>query len=330
MDERRLELKVGALVLAAVVGVVALLWMMGELHVAARPSVHLELAHTGNVVKGAPVKLGGVRVGQVEQVLLRPEHRDERGLPLPITLELAVAPDLLARLPADSEFAIATQGPLGEAYVEITPGSPTARALAPGAVIRGTDSGRLDRVLARMSALADAITRGLGDDPQALGALVKNVSGLTHTVDGVLADNRDQMRTLLQDLGATVKELRRDLEPGGKGDKLLEDASASAQVIRKELPGISSDAKTALGGAARVAGELTTEDGQRLKLAIQRYTDAGAKLDTIAARADRIMARIEAGEGTIGGLQKDPQIYQDVRDLIADLKAHPWKVVWKK
>jgi phospholipid/cholesterol/gamma-HCH transport system substrate-binding protein len=49
----------------------------------------------------------------------------------------------------------------------------------------------------------------------------------------------------------------------------------------------------------------------------------------VAARAERLLARIEAGEGTLGAMQKDPQIYEDLKALITDLRKHPWKVLWK-
>ena len=66
MDERRLEMKVGALVLATLVGVLGLLWLMGELKTGGGTVLSVDFAHTGNVVKGAPVKLGGVVVGRDE------------------------------------------------------------------------------------------------------------------------------------------------------------------------------------------------------------------------------------------------------------------------
>jgi len=42
-----------------------------------------------------------------------------------------------------------------------------------------------------------------------------------------------------------------------------------------------------------------------------------------------MLARIEAGEGTLGKTIKDPQVYDDLRSLLSDLKAHPWKMLWK-
>ena len=72
MEERSLEIKVGVRVLLGLVGVIALLWLMGELRFSSGTELLVRFAHTGNVVKGAPVKLGGVRVGQVAAIELQP------------------------------------------------------------------------------------------------------------------------------------------------------------------------------------------------------------------------------------------------------------------
>ena len=72
MDERRLEIKVGALVLVAVAGVLGAAVADGRAHARAASAVlAVDFSHTGNVVKGAPVKLGGVVVGRVEEIDLR-------------------------------------------------------------------------------------------------------------------------------------------------------------------------------------------------------------------------------------------------------------------
>ncbi|WP_244222170.1 MlaD family protein [Corallococcus exercitus] len=75
MDEQRLELKVGALVLASVVGVLVLRWLMGELTLGRGSKPAVDFAHTGNGVQGAPVKLGGVQVGKVDAIHPLPERR---------------------------------------------------------------------------------------------------------------------------------------------------------------------------------------------------------------------------------------------------------------
>ena len=84
-----------------------------------------------------------------------------------------------------------------------------------------------------------------------------------------------------------------------------------------------------MGGLSALTAPLTAEDGERVRAALRHYAEAGARLEQVATRADRILARIEAGEGTIGGAHKDPQLYEDLRALVSDLRKHPWKILWK-
>jgi len=335
MDESRLELKVGALVLAAVGGVLLLLFFMGELSFGGGATLTIDFAHTGSVVKNAPVKLGGVQVGAVEQVELIADRRDASGHVMPVKMIATISKEAAAALRKDAAVTVSSQGPLGESYLELWPGS-SPEKFDPKVPIRGTDAPRLDVVSNRLAMFLDAATEVLEKDPEALAKLFRGVGGLTTTVDGVLTENRDDLRTLTSELAATAKDLRqlaaiarKEIEPGGKANALLDDAAATAKVARTELPGLTKKADTALTGIANVSGQLTEEDGQRLKAMLVKYQAAGEKLDGLATRADRILGRLEAGEGTMGALMKDKQVYTDLKDLLADLKAHPWKFLWK-
>lgn len=336
MDEHRLEIKVGALVLAALVGVLGLLWLMGELRLGRGESLHVDFSHTGNVVKGAPVKLGGVEVGRVDEILLLPDRRDASGAPLPVRMELAVSAQALGALRSDVRVTVATVGPLGEPYLELNPGSATASPLPSGSTVRGTDAPRLDMIAQQLAQFLDSMSAMLGKDPEGVTNLVTNVARLARTLDEVVVENRVEVRTLATELSAAAKDLRQlaqlartSLQPGGPGARLLNDAAAAAAVMKTELPGLTNSAEKTLGGLATVLGPLTPEDGQQLKLALERYTAAGAQLEQLAARADRVLARIEEGEGTGGALLKDPTLYDELRTLVTDLRKHPWKILWK-
>ena len=69
---------------------------------------------------------------------------------------------------------------------------------------------------------------------------------------------------------------------------------------------------------------------RQLKAAALRYAALSEKLDGMAVRADRIFKKIEAGDGTVGAMIQDKQVYDDMRSLLADLKKHPWKMLWKE
>ncbi|MCA2981066.1 MAG: MCE family protein [Myxococcaceae bacterium] len=335
MDESRLELKVGALMLAAVVGALALLWAMGELSFSSGPTVSVDFSHTGNVVKGAPVKLGGVVVGRVDAVELLPDRRDARGDPLPVRMAVSLSQGAEQALRSDCAITISSQGPLGEPYLELWPGNAAERHVA-SAPIRGVDAPRIDIVSNRLAKFLDSASRVLESDPEAVAKLVNGFGGLTTTVDGVLTENRVQLRELAQELAVAAKDVRvlaafarKELEPGGRATVLLDDAAATARLARTELPELSKRASTALGGLAAVSGQLTEEDGQRLKAMLVKYQQAGEKVDALASRADKLLMKLEAGEGTLGALARDKQVYDDLKSLLADLRKNPWKMLWK-
>ncbi|MHB8875338.1 MAG: MlaD family protein [Myxococcaceae bacterium] len=335
MDEKRLEMKVGAFLIAAVAGCLGLLYLMGELTWGAGTVLSVEFSHTGNVAKGAPVKLGGVPVGRVERIVLTADHRDEEGVPLPVTMELSVEPEALKALRSDVAVTVATAGPLGESYLEVYPGSSNEPRVA-GKPIRGMDAPRLDRLAGHLSTFLESASKVLEDDPHALSTLVHGVAGLSKTVDGVLVENRTDLKTLASELALAAKDLRSlsqtaraNLEPGGKGARLIDDAAESARVMRQTLPGLTHEAGRAVGGLAALSGGFTEADGAKLRAAVDKYAAAGEKLERIADRGDRILARLEAGEGSAGKSLKDPQLYDDLKELVKDLRKNPWKMLWK-
>lgn len=336
MDESRLELKVGALVLAAVAGAFTLLVLMGEINFGSGSSLIVDFSHTGNVVKNAPVKLGGVPIGRVSDVELLPSRREANGSPLPVKMTLSLNKEAIESLRSDVMVTVSSVGPLGESYLELWPGSAGAPH-DPKVAVRGTDAPRLDVVSNRLARFLDAASKVLEEDPEAISKLVNGVGGLTTTVDGVLTENRDDLKTLAVELSAAAKDLRvlaatarTQLEPGGKANALIDDAAATAKLARTELPELSKQASVAIGGLARVSGQLTEEDGQKLRSMLAKYEAAGGKLDAIATRADKLLVKIEKGEGSVGAAMQDPAVYQELKALLTDVRKNPWKLLWKE
>ena len=99
--------------------------------------------NVGGLAPGAPVTVGGVRVGKVSEL----EYDFER--------QVAVATLAIdtrhARIPADSGASVYSAGLLGERYVEIEPGGAEERYLRDGDRISLTNSALiLEQVVAQM------------------------------------------------------------------------------------------------------------------------------------------------------------------------------------
>ncbi len=95
----------------------------------------------GGLAARSPVVIGGVRVGEVESIVLDPEEFRAR-------VKLNLDPDL--KLPDDSSASIYTQGVLGDQYVSLQPGA-SEDLLAPGQEIPFTQSATvLERLIGRL------------------------------------------------------------------------------------------------------------------------------------------------------------------------------------
>jgi len=309
--------------------------LMGELSFGSGNTVLVDFGHTGNVVKNAPVKLGGIPVGKVESVELIPARQDADGESMPVKMTLSVTKEAATALRADARVTVSSVGPLGESYLELWPGSAGTPHDAKVA-IRGTDSPRFDVVANRLARFLEAASKVLEDDPESLRKLVLGVGNLANNADGVLTENKQDISGLVKDLSAASKDLRelaavanRELQRGGRGDQIIENTQVVTKNLRTELPEITQNASVAIGGLAKMSGEFDTEDGKKLKSLIARLDTASAKLDSMADRADKLLAKIDKGDGTIGAAINDKQVYDDLRALLTDLRQNPWKLLWK-
>ena len=76
------------------------------------------------------------------------------------------------------------------------------------------------------------------------------------------------------------------------------------------------------------SGMLETEDtliGQD-PVIVQNLTDT---MNQLVESTNIVMGRLKEGKGTIGKLLVEEKIYHDLEAFVADIKAHPWKLLHK-
>ena len=319
MEERSLELKVGLLALLALAATLAF-WILFQGPVGRGALVAVDFADSGGLTAGAPVKLAGVPVGRVSALDLLPLRRDNAGRPLPVRVRLRLEPDLRAALRADARFAITTQGPLGEPFIELTTGTPGLPPLADGSALRGDDPPRFDRIFADVERLLGRVSDAVERDPHSVEALI-------HHLDSFVSDADETLRTLRPSLLSTATEVA-----GAATDarELAREARPLLGQLDAQLPDILRRVSVLSSRADALSAGLTAADLKQLRITAEAAEASFARVQALTARADRILDGVERGHGTVGGVIKDPKLYEDLKDLVADLKAHPWKVLWKK
>jgi len=334
MEEKRLEIKVGLLFVAAALGCVGLLYLMGIFDPGGRSTVFVDFGHSGGIPSGAPTKLAGVRVGRVAAVALFPSRKDDKGEPLPVRMTVEIEEEYFERLTTDASFVVATQGPLGEPFLEIIPGAGAAPLIKDDDVLRGSDPPRIDLLMPKLVTFLDA-ANGLLAEEQGVRTLLRNAASLSEQAQTVLSENGPVLSQAIRDLSDAARDLKALSATAsatlndGDTKRIVANIGALSEQLRRDLPGITAKAQKAADGAALLTESITPEDVARIKSAIAHYEDAGRSLGSVAERADRLLDRLEKGEGTAGALAQDPQLYEDLKALVTDLKRHPWKLLWK-
>ena len=202
--------------------------------------------------------------------------------------------DKAIKIPVDSVITIHTSGILGEKYVQVGAGDEALGLLPAGAQVDGIDPGSLDRTLQKVEALT-AFLEPLLKDPKFKGSveeLFRNINGAVSELSHMVSDNSGDIRVSVKNL----KEL-----------------SLGLKARSDELKPLLQSAQGMLNEKNRRSFEQSLTDVQ-----------------DFAARLDKITAQIDSHKGALGVMVYDEEMGENLRDLLSDLKRHPWKLLWKK
>jgi phospholipid/cholesterol/gamma-HCH transport system substrate-binding protein len=361
MEERRLQIRVGLLVLLALALLVGFVFLLGDFSVGKGFEVYAYFGHSGDVASGAAVRISGIRVGKVKEVAFLPspkvDPKTKRRKYIRLTLWIEErARDLLRE---DAEAFITARGVLGEKYVGIAPGSPTARRVEPGGEVPGTDPPQVDLIAARLFSFIEDLSELIKRDGHLLRRILQKGGDVMEIVDAILRENRGEVRTLLTRASASMEKIsgllddarplvadargllrrfRQEVDTGRVGS-ILDNVQRVTALADREAPRILAK----VGGLADKASRLA-DDGRALvgdlrgvvggeKGKIGRIVDdvlaIGSRARKVVTLVHGIVSRIARGEGSIGAFLKDDELYDNVREMLRDLKQHPWKVLWK-
>lgn len=341
MSDRAIEIKVGLLVTVCVALLVMFVLLLGDFSMSRGGELYLDVDTSAALKPGAPIKVAGVNAGKVSSVEYRGGEVDPAtGRPVFVRVTLGIDEDKLATLREDARFYITTQGVLGEKYVEIEPMGNAAPHVKPGAVVVGEPPLRLEIMAMNANRVLSSLANVLRDNERHLTDIIVNTSEVTRVarrvadrVDTLLADNAPKVGVALDELLAIEAEVK---TLAATANAVLGDGSELRSAVRN-VSALSASVRAAVGPVVGdVRGTLARygalADSGR-DLVAEARAMAGRSLsavDAILADVQEITARVRSGEGTIGAFLADKEMYDDVREMMKDLRRHPWKFIWKE
>lgn len=338
MAARSIEVKVGLLVLVAAGLLVALVLVMGGVHFGRRFAVAVDFNNPGGLQPGAPVKIAGVRVGQVDRLEFRGAAVDPRtGRSALVRVHVEVDERYRRELHADAAFYVTTQGVLGEQFLAIDPGTAAQPALDLTRPVEGIDPPRIDLFLARAYSLLDDTVTALRSNRRQIGAMVDDLSGVLHETRGVLHRNSGRVDSILDNADRTIRDTdglvnaaRDRYVDGPQARRVIQHAESILATIDREAPPLSRDARALMARLDHIAQGVGDPQIQDLQRTLREVRALSERANGVMTDVQAVSTRVRAGQGTVGALLMDEEIYDDLQEMLRDLKHNPWKLFWRE
>jgi len=342
-DEKHLELKVGAMILVALALLITFVLILGDISLfRSRVDLEVYFHNPGGLSPGAAVKVAGRQVGKITEMTFLgqtgPTHPASQAKAL-VRARIEVDEEVDAALREDAHFYITTKGVLGDPFMEIAPGA-GPRPLDKSKPIFGIDPPRLDLFLADAAELVDNLNRLLDRNAANLDQMIGGMARITVAVDEMMAsdagtgeerftriaDNVEGLITETRELVVGAREKYVD-DPGVA--RTLDNLEELSAKLNRELPPLMRDVRKALEVVERLGDTIGPEEQQSIKQALTQLDDIARRADATLAKVDKMVDKMNRGEGTVGQLLQDEEVYDDLKELIRDLKRHPWKLIWE-
>lgn len=342
------ELRVGLFVLVALfVIAVGIFYVTGAGFLGPKYRLLTFLPEVAGLTSGAPVRLDGVDVGNVESIKLVPRtagHVPEksRNIEVVMRLDKRFQTDILS----DSTASLVTEGLLGNRYVNVTRGF-TGVPLKENQEVPGTEEKAIAQVvqgsadvLANLKALSQDVRdliAGVQEGRGSLGKLLTDEQAYNH-LNSILAKG-DQMVTNVQQGRGTVGKLVASDELYGKVNATLDNVNGIVTDVRAQKgtlgkllydPSLYDEAKKALASGNSVISDVRAGKGSLGKLATD--DELYNKLRETSTNLASATAKLNDNTTTAGKLFSDPKLYDnltgltgDLRLLIGDFRQNPKK-----
>ncbi|MBI3668882.1 MAG: MCE family protein [Acidobacteria bacterium] len=295
------ELRVGLFVLVGIfVVAVAIFYVTGAGVLGPKYRLRTYLPEVEGLTVGAPVRLDGIEVGNVDAIRVTPRTPQQppdpkRSIELVLRIDRRYQPDIRT----DSTAGLITEGLLGNRYVSIQRGF-VGTPLQDGQEVPGREEKAIKAIVERgaelvqnlnqmsiqVSEIVDGIKRGRGSlgkvlvDETAYNHLNRTLGKVEHMVDSVEAGNGTLGKVYDPSIHDNAKQF---LE---KGNLLITDVRAGKGTL----------------------GKLTTDE------------ELYARWRAIGANLESATAKLNSNQTTAGKFFTDPQFYDNMTGLAGDMR----------
>jgi ABC-type transporter Mla subunit MlaD len=237
--------------------------------------------------KQAAVRMAGVKIGTVRDIRLANRRAE---VVLSISSEFQV--------PEGSKASLSSYGMIGEKYVEITP-SDRPEHFGPGSTLETTSAVGLDQV--------GAIAISIGEDIRTLSRSLIEITG---------EGSRTDIREALANLNAFTGDLKEFMAANGENlETGIQGIARASRDLDKQIASLSRNLEETIDTINGIA----KENRGAVKTDIEKVGEVLDDLKESARILRQTLEKIDKGEGTVGKLVQDPEMYESAKTTLASV-----------
>jgi phospholipid/cholesterol/gamma-HCH transport system substrate-binding protein len=333
-------MKVGVLIVVALALLVGFVVVMGGLSFQSSYMIFVDFDNPGGLKTGAPVRIAGVKIGRVSSMEFRGASTDPKspaGEPY-IRVVANIDNQFRSYIHDNGKWFVTTQGVLGEFYLGVDPGTSDHPVLPDGAIVHGLSPPRLDLLLSEAYELLHSAYVGISDNRE---KIAETFDDLHRTLKGTgdfferngpkLDHAVDQAVSMTDEAHDTLSAARAKFVDNPHVDRILANADSMSSTLAVNLPPLLQEGRRMSSNASELLDALASKDQIDRYKSITRDAAEAAGRATVAARdAQDLIAHVRQGKGTVGAFVMDEAVYDDVQELLRDIKHNPWKLFWRE
>ena len=300
------ELKAGLIALLAIVGFVVLFqFMKGRSLFTTDNIFYAKYDNVEGLTPSSPVSINGLKVGQVDKII---PHTTKDGK---IHFVVKITVDDNFEFSKNSNLEIFEPGLMSgkEMRVNLAYGGATAKD---GDTLQGAFK------LGTLSSLSSQV----GPVKDQLQVVLHRVDSLMTNANQIVnAQNREEIKALLTNLNKTVAALQ---TTASSVNSLVGNNDPKLQKVLDEASLTMQSGKVTLDKYGNLAESIDTK----------QLNQTIANLDQTVGQLNNVVSGIDRGEGSLGKLMKDEELYNNLNSastnlnsLIEDMKANPKRYI---
>ncbi len=286
------ELKIGIFISIALFIVAVAVLVVGDLSVLFRKpgySLYVSFDTAAGLEKRAVVRMAGVKIGYVKDIRLKGSRAN---------VLLNINPGI--EVPQGSKATLASLGLLGEKHLELLPGVEPG-ICQPGDILEGVPPVSFDQM--------GTMLLSIGNEFKEMGRTISELIGGEESVDN-FRNTLSNLSSFSSDLKEFFGVNKEELHKG------LQSSAQAAQKFNKRVEEVSRN----IDELIFMLKDVVEENRENIKINLDNIQGLIKEIEQSLKLMNKSLEKINKGEGTLGKLISQPELYARAEGAVGKLE----------